>query len=230
MSRFGETAQRLAAIRRDAPVDLDLRDTRTAEVADTFYYSEDPERMVWREQFESGAVEESFNDITVRRRTAFEDPAVVGTGPSSAANGGYYEQRTYPVLRYNEDGELDWRFGVYSSGFVIRRDSGEVLTLHRTLFRAANAGEPDVVFERLHVVGPGGVDQKFGDHQVIASTTYEQRGFADGPAANSVVLYAVERATGFWARATNVAVIRFDDPADPNHMLREVSLLRGVGY
>jgi hypothetical protein len=228
MSRFGETAQRLAAIRRDVPIDRDLRDTRTAEIADQFYFSEDPDRVVWRQPLPEGGFVEYTNQITVTRRDAFEDPADLGSGPPSAANPGYLEQRLYPILRYNDRGELDWRFGLYSGGFVNARTSGETLTTFRTLFRAVNEGEPDVVFERLQFTGPGGVDVNENNHQVIASTVYEQRD-AEAPTANSVVVYNVERATGFWSRATNVAVIRFDDPADPNHRLREVSVLRGLG-
>jgi hypothetical protein len=228
MSRFGQTAQRLAAIRRDVPLDRDMRDTRTAEVADQFYHSDDPDRVIWRDPIDATSFSEYTNQITVTRRSTFEDPAALGTGPSSAANPGYLEQRLYPILRYNEQGELDWRFGLYSGGFVVTRTSGELLTTFRTLFRAVNAGEPDVVFERLHFTGPGGVDRDENNHQLVASAVYEQRD-AETPTANSVVVYNVERATGFWSRATNVAVIRFDDPADPNFRLREVSVLRGVG-
>lgn len=229
MSRFAQTTQRLSAIRRDVSVDRDMRDTQTAEVGDLFYFSEDPERIVWRTQITPTEFIEYPNERTITTNASFEDPAALGTGPASAANGGRIEQRRYPILRYNDRGELDWRFGRYSGGFVVRTTGGEIVTFLRTIFRAVNAGEPDVVFERMHITGPGGVDEIENDHQVVAFTAYEQRD-TDAPQANSVVLYNVERATGFWARATNVAVIRFDDPADPNHLLREVSVLRGAGY
>jgi len=232
---FSRTASLLTNLRRRTPLDRDLVDASTAEVIDTFYFSDDPTRVIAGPE---SAPEELLNLPNYVRRSdvasppgpypAFEAPAAIFTG-AATSYAGDYEMRTYPVLRYNARGVLDWRFGYATSDAqLIARDSAEILTLQTTRFPSTMPEEPTITQERLHLVGPGGADIFVNDHQVIASTAYEVDEDAVEP--NGAVVYRVERATGFWARATNVVVIRFDDPAHPDYLLREVNLLRGVGY
>lgn len=241
MTSFARTTSMLGNLRQRTPLDRDLTDASVAEVIDTFYYSEDPTRII-----STGPTlvlpdepTDTLNVPSYVRRAdvvigldptlpAFEMPLDLGTGPATSYAGNY-EQRTWPILRYNAQGVLDWRFGYGGAGVSIR-DSFEILSTQTTRFLATGAaGERDTILERLHVVGPGGVDMYQNDHQVVASAAYETDD-AMTPARNGAVVYRVERATGFWARTTNIVVVRFDDPADPNYLLREVNLLRGVGY
>jgi len=230
---FSRTASLLTNLRRRTPLDRDLVDASTAEVIDTFYYSEDPTRVIQDSPPLLNA------DNYVRRAdivsppgpgnyAAFEIPAAIFTG-AATSYAGNYEMRTFPILRYNARGVLDWRFGYATADAqLIARDSAEILTLQTTRFLPGAPDEPAVTQERLHIVGPGGADIFVNDHQVIASAAYETVG--EPTTSSGAVVYRVERATGFWARATNVVIIRFDDPSHADHLLREVHLLRGVGY
>jgi hypothetical protein len=230
---FSRTASLLTNLRRRTPLDRDLVEASTAEVIDTFYVSEDPTRVIQDSPPLLNA------DNYVRRADlvappgplpAFELPSAIFTGSGSSYAGGY-EMRTFPILRYNARGVLDWRFGYATTDAqLIARDSAEILTLQTTRFLPTLPGERTVIQERLHVVGPGGGDIAINDHQVIASAAYEVTAGAElADPQNGAIVYRVERATGFWARATNVVMIRFDDPSHPDYLLREVHLLRGVG-
>jgi hypothetical protein len=229
MSRFDSIAGQLRVIRRNLPLDQDIGASKMAEVLDTFYYSDDLNRSIWFDPV-TPQVPPGAPITQTRTHTVFEPPLVLGTGLGLFPNpNSSYSQRSAPVLRFNRDGLLDWRFGFLSSGFVSKDlESGELISFETTRFAGAGAGGTDYVMERIHITGPGGADLLLNDHLVIATAIFEAAN-TTAPNQNGATVYNVELATGFWARTTNVVIVRFDDPSDPNTKLREVNLLRGVG-
>lgn len=241
MSRFDRTSQQLALARRSVPLDQDVRDTRVLEAVDVFYVSTDPDIEIVAG---TPALAPLLNYQDVRRQTTFDNPFDLFATEDPELNGGFYEHQVFPVLRHDEQGVLRWRFGstlpVVSLGRTDPQGSfnlvgaRELLILEttRVILKAAGDGSEALVSVRLSAVGPGGVAGLGGNanaqhHHLMAHALYREPA-AGPPPQNRVVLFNVLRATGFWARATNVSVIMFDDPAHPNFRTREVSVLRGA--
>lgn len=245
MSLFRKTSQRLLNLRLTCPVDRDVRDRPVAEIIDAAYYCEDPAVTIYREEGE----QDRLNVAERVRREAF---------PHGGTNSeGYTELSRFAVLRPNDRGELDWRFGPDTLPQLIAKSAAETVTIRVACFResAATIREGrDAYCERLHLVGPGGVSEFQSHHELTACAVYTRPTGADvegageqepapvpspwGPSApgpppitppddaaipTRAVVYNVERATGFWARATNVVVLHFE----PNRV-REIVILRGI--
>lgn len=248
MSRFDRTSQQLASLRRGVPLDQDTRDTPVLEVIDLFYISTDPDIIIARNP-PAFFLDDFPNYQDVRRIDAFDSPTqeFIQASLDGEPNGGYVEHQVFPILRYNQEGVLEWRFG---PTLVNRNILGarELLILETTrvlLKNSASASTPPqaLVSMRLSVVGPGGVaalggappefpaetrNRNAAHHHLVAHALFKEPAEPASPPANRAVLFNVHKATGFWARATNVTVIFFDDPADPNYLAREISILRGV--
>jgi hypothetical protein len=240
MSRFSRTAQQLAMVRRDSPLDRDARSTPVMEVIDVFYVSDDPTLNTGRNgtfDFDGTPnVEDS------RTRSAFDDPTIsqLQASDDPAPNGGFYRHRVYPILRPDDEAAaapagppLRYVFGWRLLGEM--QEAREVLVLEttRVVLRKAGDGTQALVNMRLNATGPGGVAGTGGaknarHHHLIASATFREP-VGGLPNTNRAILFTVETATGFWARATNVSMILFDDPAHPNYLARELSVLRGIG-
>lgn len=237
MSRFSRTAQQLAILRRDAPLDRDARATPVLEVIDVFFISDDPTLNTGPNgtfDFDGTPnVEDS------RTRSTFDNPTISQLRASldGVPNGGFYRHRVYPILRPDE-GEagspLRYVFGWRLVGEL--QEAREVLILETTRVVLRNAGDNTqaLVSMRLNATGPGGVAGTGGaknsrHHHLIASATFLEPIAGPPPNQNRAILFTVETATGFWARATNVSMILFDDPAHPNYLARELSVLRGIG-
>jgi hypothetical protein len=236
MSRFDRTKQQLAMLRRDSPLDRDARATPVLEVIDVFYVSDDTDLrigkngtfdFIGRPNLEDSRTRSVFDNPTISQLQASDDPV---------PNGGFYQQRMYPILRPDDEegGALQFVFGYRLQGDL--QEAREVLTLEttRVVLRKAGDNTQALVSIRLNAVGPGGIGGTGGvrnirHHHLVASATFREP--VAGPPANTnrAILFTVETATGFWARATNVSMILFDDPAHPNYLAREFSVLRGIG-
>lgn len=236
MSRFDRTAQQLTMLRRDSPLDRDARETPVLEIIDVFYFSDDTSLIIGKDGIFDFVGRPNLEDS--RTRTVFDNPTIsqLRASEDPVPNGGFYQQRMYPILRPDEtkDGALQFVFGYDLLGDTV--EAREVLTLETTRVVLRNAGDNTqaLVSIRLNAVGPGGVGGIGGvrntrHHHLIAHATFREP--IAGPPANQnrAILFNVEKATGFWARATNLSMILFDDPAHPNYLAREISVLRGVG-
>lgn len=227
-SRFQATTSSLTSAKVRRSPYLDLRSaTSVAQVVDTFYFSSDQGLVVdTAPDPATGGTISLFNIPDVRRKT-------LGGGSS-------WEFFRYPVLRPDpeRDGALRWLFGWLGGAPLL--DRPEFISARRTVAAGyvPAPGQPPqrLVSETLHILGPGGrpgslayaaaFGQTFDDHEVVASAVY-----TEAPAASSqdrLVLYSVERATGFWATTQTLAVNYYDDPAGPLFRLRQVTLIRGV--
>lgn len=232
-ARFNITSRQLAATKIRRSPFVDLRSAQSvAQIVDTFYFSADASLVIdATTDAASGGTINLFNQPDVRRKTF--------------GGAGLWEFVRYPVLRPDpdQDGALRWLFGWL--GGSPQLDRPEFIALHRTQLDAfappaslspAPPSPPRLVSETLHILGPGGrpvsqsyrdtFGQAFDDHEVLASAVYTEP--VEATSQNRIVLYSVERATGFWSSATTVAVHYFDDPASPTHQLRQVTLIRGI--
>jgi hypothetical protein len=227
-ARFQATSSALASskVRRSPYVDLRSA-TSVAQIVDTFYYSTDTSLVVDTAPDPStGGTISLFNLPDVRRKTL--------------GGGSFWEFFRYPVLRPDpeRDGALRWLFGWLGGAPLL--DRPEFISSRRTVAASyvPAPGQPAqrLVSETLHILGPGGrpgslsygaaFGQSFDDHELVASAVYTE----PAAAANEdrLVLFSVERATGFWATTKTVAVNYFDAPSGPLRQLRQVTLIRGV--
>lgn len=228
MSRFQVTTSALASakVRRSPYVDLRSA-TSVAQVLDTFYYSTDTTLVIdTTPDPTTGGTISLLNLPDVRRKTL--------------SGGSFWEFFRYPVLRPDpeNDGALRWLFGWLGGAPLL--DRPEFISSRRTVLNNYVPGPGQaarqLISETLHILGPGGrpgslsysaaFGQSFDDHELVASAVYTQT--AAEAAQDRLVLFSVERATGFWATTQTIAVNYYDNPAGPLHRLRQITLIRGL--
>jgi hypothetical protein len=227
--RFSITSAQVSSSKVRRNPYLDLRSaTSVAQVVDTFYYSTDESLVIdsTEDPGGSGGTISLFNRPDVRRK--------------NLGGGSFWEFFRYPVLRPDpeRDGALRWLFGWLGGAPLL--DRPEFVSSRRTVAAGyiPAPGQPAqrLVSETLHILGPGGrpgslayrdaFGQTFDDHEVVASAVYTEPTAA--ATQDRLVLFSVERATGFWATTQTIAVNYYDDPAGPLHRLRQVTFIRGI--